>query len=309
MSPVDYSSPPYPPDYLPIVTFDTSTHSLLCKRETSEEQLATIRAKRYVQVAGLAFEEMFSTENESLRRALLGVAARLTEGEHSNTLMPPHELIKTHILAHYENPRTYDWGQQDVSASSYHDELRNRAFVGDSEFSTEQREQHRDLQRQFQTNLTSLRSQYDEVFTEREVPRPRTFSESLRDMQSRPQRFDISLAKKLYDEVAGTNLSRYRLDEFISLCKPLRAFLNAHHMGRYDRALRDKHHGERFRAGRNDLYMAVYLPYCDEFVTDEKHGEQAKCLREVAALTGLPTAILTFDEFYEGLLRNKIKQM
>jgi hypothetical protein len=74
-------------------------------------------------------------------------------------------------------------------------------------------------------------------------------------------------------------------------------------MARYDLGLRDPHEGERFEAGRNDLQMAVYLPYCDEFVTDEKRGEHARCMKEIVAVTGLATGILTFDEFYERLLR------
>jgi hypothetical protein len=269
----------------------------------SEEQLATIRAQRYVQITGLAFDEMVAAEDLLLRDALLSYAARLTEDEHSNTLMPPDELIRTLILAHYENPWMYDWGQHDVSAPPYHDELRKRELVSNNQISAEVREDNRARQKRFRTNLTSLRPSYDKVFAERGVPRPLTYSESLRDMQSRPQRFDTSQAMLYYDRAAGTKLSRYRAAEFVSVCDPFRAYLHAYHMGRYDLALRDQHHGERFQSGRNDLHMAVYLPYCDEFVTDEKHGEQARCLREVVAETGLRTNILTFDEFYEGLLR------
>ena len=52
----------------------------------------------------------------------------------------------------------------------------------------------------------------------------------------------------------------------------------------YDRSVRHRHTGEKFQAGRNDLFMAVYLPYCDKFVTAEKLREQEKCLREVVAV-------------------------
>jgi hypothetical protein len=270
--------------------------------------LANIRAQRYVQITGLAFDEIVSTSSPSLRDALLGYAARLTEHEHSNTLMPPEELIKTLILAHYANPWAYDWGQHDVSAPPYHDELRKRELVTDNEISAEVREDKRASQKRFRTNLTSLRPSYDRVFAERGVARPRTYSESLRDMQSRPRRFDTSQAKLYYDKVASTNLSRYSAAEFVSVCDPFRAYLHAHHMGRYDLALRDQHRGERFQSGRNDLHMAVYLPYCDEFVTDEEYGEHARCMREIVAETGLRTNILTFDEFYDGLLLERASQ-
>ena len=73
-------------------------------------------------------------------------------------------------------------------------------------------------------------------------------------------------------------------------------------MSWYDLAVRDKHAGERFRAGRNDLFMSVYLPYCDKFVTAEKKGEQERCLREVASVAGLETDILSYDKFCDSLL-------
>jgi hypothetical protein len=301
---VDYRSPPYPPDYLPIVTFDTTTHNLMLDRGLSEEQLVVIRSRRYVRLAGLAIEEIMATPDNAKRASLFRVAAHVTADlEYSDTLMPPHELVKTLILTHYANPWTFKWWEQPVVADSYHDEIRRQSLVLDSSLSAEQRQQNEVLNRTFRKKLTGIRPNYDAVFAERGVPRPRGYRESLQDMQSRPQRFDISLAKRYYDEIAGTNLSRYRVGEFVSICEPFQAYLHAYHMGRYDLALRDPHLGERFQSGRNDLHMSVYLPYCDEFVTDEKKGEHARCMKEIVSVTGLPTNILTFDEFYDGLLQ------
>ncbi len=48
-------------------------------------------------------------------------------------------------------------------------------------------------------------------------------------------------------------------------------------------------------AGSNDLYMSVYLPYVDMFVTDD--ADQEKALREVARLAKLETTILSYDDF------------
>ena len=69
-----------------------------------------------------------------------------------------------------------------------------------------------------------------------------------------------------------------------------------------DLAVRDKHSGERYKAGHNDLLMSVYLPYCDKFVTAEKNREQEKCLREVAAVAELETEILSYDDFCDSFL-------
>ena len=48
--------------------------------------------------------------------------------------------------------------------------------------------------------------------------------------------------------------------------------------------------------------MSAYLPYCDKFITAEKNREQEKCLREVAAIAKLETAIVDYDDFCAGFL-------
>jgi hypothetical protein len=68
----------------------------------------------------------------------------------------------------------------------------------------------------------------------------------------------------------------------------------------YDRALRDRHKGEKYKAECSDLFMAAHLPYCDKFITADP--EQEKCLREIAMLAGLETQILSYDDFCESFL-------
>ena len=52
-------------------------------------------------------------------------------------------------------------------------------------------------------------------------------------------------------------------------------------------------------AHSNDLYMSVYLPYVDLFVTDDTDAEKA--LHEVARLAKLETKILSYDDFCAAL--------
>jgi hypothetical protein len=55
-----------------------------------------------------------------------------------------------------------------------------------------------------------------------------------------------------------------------------------------------------FAAGRNDLFMAVYLPYCDVFVTDDVGQQNA--LRAIAQEVGLGVKILSYPDFRAELL-------
>ena len=109
------------------------------------------------------------------------------------------------------------------------------------------------------------------------------------------------MGKLLYDRAAETDASEATIKEFMKACPPFRALIYAMLLSWYDRAVRDEK-GEKFEAGRNDLFMAVHLPYCDKFVTAEKYGEQERCLREVAFVAGLETEVLSYDDFCNSFL-------
>lgn len=70
----------------------------------------------------------------------------------------------------------------------------------------------------------------------------------------------------------------------------------------YDRSLRALPDGEKFHAGRNDQFSAIYLPYTDVYITAEDKGEQERCLAEIARLTYPKTKVLSYDDFCAGLL-------
>ncbi|HET6177318.1 MAG TPA: hypothetical protein VFE61_10315 [Candidatus Sulfotelmatobacter sp.] len=101
---------------------------------------------------------------------------------------------------------------------------------------------------------------------------------------------------------AGTDASLATVQQFIEACPPFRALVYGMIMSWYDLGVRDPHVGEKFKAGGNDLFMSIYLPYCDKFVTAEKNAEQEKCLREIVFLAGLKTEILSYDAFCDSVL-------
>lgn len=187
-----------------------------------------------------------------------------------------------------------------MRTQNYYDEIRERKHVMDDELSAEQRQRQSELQKEYRKAFTQQRPRYDAAYAPTNEPRPTRFDEALKLADVGNKKRTISLGKGLYQRVTGTSISREAVSAFIASCPPFRAFIYAT-MSDFDLALRDKHRGEGFEAGRNDMYMAVYPPYCDEFVTDEKHGEQEKCLRKIAAAAGLHTDVLSYDDFRKRL--------
>lgn len=78
----------------------------------------------------------------------------------------------------------------------------------------------------------------------------------------------------------------------------MRSIVYAFELTHYDRSLR-KENALSYKAGRNDQMMAVYLPYCDQFLTDDK--QQHRCLTEVASSAGIPTQVRFYDDFRSRL--------
>jgi hypothetical protein len=109
------------------------------------------------------------------------------------------------------------------------------------------------------------------------------------------------MGKLVYDRPAKTDANETTIKEFIDACPPFRSLIYAMLMSWYDLGVRDDN-GERFEAGRNDMFMSVHLPYWDKFVTAEKYCEQERCLREVAFVAGLEMEILSYDDFCNSFL-------
>ena len=86
---------------------------------------------------------------------------------------------------------------------------------------------------------------------------------------------------------------------FMEKCPPFRAFAYALCLSWYDRGIRDPKIGPAFGAGRNDMMMSVYLPYCKCFITaDEKHE---RCMREVASVSDINCNVMSYQQFISSL--------
>jgi hypothetical protein len=106
---------------------------------------------------------------------------------------------------------------------------------------------------------------------------------------------------ELYERPASRRPDEETIRRLVDSCPPFHALLVALCVAQYDRCIRELRQIEPF-AGRNDLFMSAYLPYCDEFVSDDR--EQQRCLREVASLARLSVRVSWFREFRDRLSVN-----
>jgi hypothetical protein len=285
---------------IPIVSFDTSGHNRLVEDgPLSEPVLAGLKSGLSFRFVGLSIDEMVATADPAKRAALFAYCSRIQDGL-SECIYPHNELIKRMVVQHHKNPAAFDWKTVNVKAREYERAIRTRELVDDEALSAEQRADLKARRKEYEDMWAGLRPELEAVFKKHGEARPPTFREVVARMQSQGNLI-WNMGKLLYDRAAEADATEATIKEFMEACPPFRALIYAMLLSWYDRAVRDKK-GEKFEAGRNDLFVAVHLPYCDKFVTAERYGEQERCLREVAFVTGLETEVLSYDDFCNSFL-------
>lgn len=294
---------------LRIVSFDTGAHNrLVDEGPRSDSILSAMKSQFFFRLAGLSYEELVSTPDAQRRIAFQNQCRKLQTGPW-DCLNPHYEILKLLIKAHSPDPAKFQWITVDVRSAQLNHEIRKGKLTANDSVSSKQRRQQRDALRGYKELWVNLRSKLDSAFIAKAKPRPITFREAFNEYA--PQLLP-SIGKGLYDgglrvvaaernEQIQADTAPEKVKHFIDNCPPFRSFLCAVLMSWYHYSARDKNSGERFRAGRNDLFMSIYLPYSDIFVTAEERGEQERCLKEIASVLTLSTEILSYDDFVRRL--------
>ncbi len=290
---------------LPIVSFVTGAHNRLADEAVNSERiLSAMKSKFFFRLVGLSYEELVSTPDVTRRLTFLEDCRKL-QGGPWDCLNPHYQVLKLLIKAHADDPVHFQWLTIDVRSGELNHEIRAGKFVADDALSSQQWQEQKDALKGYKQMWVDLRSKLDSAFIAAGKPRPTTFKDAFKEYG--PQLLP-SIGKGLYDgglkaeaaergEQIQVDTDIETVKHFIDNCPPFRALLCAVLMSWYHHSARDEDSGERFRAGRNDLFMSIYLPFCDIFVTAEKKGEQERCLREIASVLALKTQILSYDEF------------
>jgi hypothetical protein len=291
-----------------VLTFDTSVHNRLVKIGASSNPIyAAIKSQYFFRLAGLSFEEMVSTPQAADRLALLDGCRQLTAGRAWDCLNPPYEVLRILIAAHTKDPANFKWLAVDVRSGGLAHEIRTGELTANDALANLQRTEQNASIKSYKAMWANLRDKLDPIFAAQSIPRPKTFEEAFKN--GSPVLFN-GIGKGLYDaglrfdaELRGEkiepNTDMATVQHFIDNCLPFRALLCACLMSWYNTSLRDGNQCEKFDAGRNDLFMAVYLPYCDVFVT--RDAMQESCLRELTKYIGIDTEVLAFDAFKDEM--------
>jgi hypothetical protein len=285
----------------PVVMFDTSVHNRLLKDGFESEAIyAALKTGYHVRLAGISIEELMAATKEQARSALIQSAGRLLHGQ-SDCLHAHNELLRLMIAAHDADPKRFCWQAVIVSAPEYCKELSERRYTADDAVAAGQWQHMKAVKAEFESVWSTLRPKLGEIFQRHGEQRPSRFEDVLPHATS-DSGLMWGIAKGLYDRIARKPASDATIRHFVDNCPPFKCVVYAFLMTWYDRSLRALPDGEKFHAGRNDQFAAVYLPYTDLYLTAEVDGEQGRCLAEIARLVYPQTKVQSYDDFCSALL-------
>lgn len=278
---------------LPTIGFDTSAiNALEDGGKRSEALMAALKCGFDVRLLGLSADEVLSTptkRNPNRREALLARCQRLLSS--GQCLWPPHWILRLLISQHLMNPEGFEWSAVDVRAPIFERAIIERDFT--DELCARQRKEQFEIEEGFEKMWKDLRPILDAILAADPSKRPTSYSEAVA-IATMGGGVLWGLGGELYRYVTGRTLSEAETRAFMNICPPFRAVGYGLVMAWYDGALRPPSSDDP-PAGRNDLMMAAYLPYCRRFVTDD--WPQEKRLREIATEARIHCEVLSFQQF------------
>jgi hypothetical protein len=274
----------------PVLIFDTSALNALLDDKESEFLIPALRSGFFVRETGTNLEEVAATTSVDRRQKLLDLCRRLLS---AGGCVQPYHLIIEALIRHWIGATAFNWKDIRIRFQDYEDEIARQEIISDV-LAKEQKEHARRSQDEFEKVFDDARPAFDELYRDGTVERPATFREFVDRMQIEGGAF-WGIGVSFYSRFAKDQPSEETVRRFVSACPPFCALLLAVCVAQYERCIRQPNTGPSVRAGRADLFMSVYLPYCDQFVTCDPRQERA--LREVASVGDINVEVRSYEDF------------
>lgn len=276
-----------------IVLDTTVINHLEDGREGSEPLMRGLELGYDVRLPAMVVDEILATKSTDRRDALLRRLARFLSN--SKCIWPPNEVLRLHVQKYRQDPSGYDWNRVKVRAREYEQVVSSRTLP--DELLAEQRSAQFHLQNEFEQVWTSLRPKLNEIMERDPKQRLNSFEEAA-EASTKPGGvlwgFGIGLFKKALEGQVVPEMTDEEIKPFIDASPPFRAVCYSFVKAWYNFSLSPTHDSTP-KAGRNDLMMSAYLPYCDRFLTAD-YG-QCKDLRDIASAAGLQCEVQSLHDF------------
>lgn len=165
------------------------------------------------------------------------------------------------------------------------------------DLSEQTKRENREAEKNFKAIFTKARPSFETIF---EGGKQRPPLEEVVKVLIAEGGAHFEIAADLFERAAGIRPTPSDLKGFIERCPPFKALIMALCFSQYDMCIRGDNVESLGKAGRVDVFSAVFLPHCDIFVTND--DGQCKALKIIRSLAGLETSILMYEDFKMGLI-------
>ena len=279
-----------------IISFDTSGVNRLADDPDSDALIAGFTVGYFIRLPFTVVSEIIATSSGERRKRLLTVCRKLFAA--GDCIEPHHEILKI-MVRRFEASEPLDVANVNLRMIVAENEIL-RAENFDDGLAAQEREENRNNDKIFCKVYDDARKPFDDVAAQA-VANGTRMPESVAELVEALQKGGAfwTLARNLYERVATRHVDDATLRDFYDKCDPFRALMLAIFAAQYDRCIRQPSDNRSLKSGRNDTFMAACLPYCNEFVTDDRG--QLACYLNVVALARFDTVVRSFDSFRESL--------
>jgi hypothetical protein len=281
--------------YLTIV-FDNSPLSRLLEESESDRAaiLAGLRTFAVLRVTGMNVIETIQIPGRELRLAKFSLLKDLMRAV--NPYQTPNDLLGDIARAYQRRRGVLELGD-DVSwyVVNNPDEITDDIAADGLKW-------HRDREAWFREMYEDLRATYQPLFESGTAPRPRNAADLLKYFISKRTTYYDMLLLDIFERHTGYRPAHGEFTAFFENrdTRGWALFWLARIYAMYCRSIRNQGFGWKANAGLHDLDSAIYLPYCDWFVTGDRPQRQA--FRMLNALNPRRTAIVDYGDLKRRLL-------
>jgi hypothetical protein len=273
------------------IVFDTSALNELARGgKESDALFAALGCGFDVWLPGIAIGELVATQEDDVRERLLACSQRLLRS--GRCVYPQGEVLRR--LG--RNGIEFDWRKVDIRAQDYELGIINRDVP--RQLPKEELREQQALNQEYMGVWRDLRSKLAPAFEN--ANRPTSYREAVQIARSGSPSLIVGIGQQLYEKAVETRPSEVETETFLAACPPFRAVCYACCGSWYDLALSPRVAAERRLPGRNDHFMAIYLPYCDLFITCDR--KQRERLADIAVEAGLDCEVTLYEQFCDGFL-------
>lgn len=274
----------------PAIIFDTSALNRLLDDPDTKCLVAGLQAGFFIRITGLNILEIAATRKPERRKALLLFCRSLGE----DFICPWNEIIKS-LIAAYQTDRSYfDWKSVNVEWPRVREEL-SRMEIFTDEIAEGRRAEAKEQESNFRAGFAEGERVFKEIFDREPKERFSSFREVV-EMAQASSGGMWKIASNIYERRTQSKTYEEMIREFVAACPPFATLLLATCAASYEHWIRKAGTAESYRAGIDDLFSAVYLPYCDKFVTHD--DRQFNALKSLASLQRSDLGeVLLYEEF------------